>query len=503
MRDIGAFIKDGGYFPNNLLINFTRPVRFDKIAFDAESGVSHGHLYLPDRYRSAWVIDGQHRLYGFSPIEDSFLDNNVVVIAFETMPKAEEANLFITINHEQKSVAKHLLDDLEGDLKWGSTVPNERIGAIAARLINHLNADVGEPFYNRIAQQGISTTNKTCLTMPALKEALRRSALLGRALFKTLSHYEPGPLCGPTDNLTLDRSRDALNQYFTLIRNANLTQWEKGREGFLCTNVAVQAHIMLLASLIQYWQANTAADPREMRIEEMLLEIEEYMSPILKFLERSDEANIKMAFQVPFGSGGLPEYYYRLCRRVRDTFPDFQPEGLEDWEAAQSEERIQTCDQKLRDIIVEMQKYIFDVFRKVHGEAKDAYWDKGLPDKGLKAKAYERSLDDEVEDRLPLETYLDVIDFMTIVEHKQNWPLFKPVFNIPELGEKGHAKNLKWMKRVNELRRIPAHPSEKRHYKVEDFDYVDFIHSEFFGRLREAQRNSESVTIGITNDDDA
>src|SRR6185503_17256752 len=83
MRDIGAFIKDGGYFPNNLLINFTRPVRFDKIAFDAESGVSHGHLYLPDRYRSAWVIDGQHRLYGFSPIEDSFLDNNVVVIAFE------------------------------------------------------------------------------------------------------------------------------------------------------------------------------------------------------------------------------------------------------------------------------------------------------------------------------------------------------------------------------------------------------------------------------------
>jgi DNA sulfur modification protein DndB len=96
------------------------------------------------------MIDGQHRLYGFSSIEDRFLDQNIVVVAFERLPKEEEANLFVTINHEQKSVPKHLLDDLEGELKWGSDVPSERIGAIAARLINLLNADVGEPFHNRV-----------------------------------------------------------------------------------------------------------------------------------------------------------------------------------------------------------------------------------------------------------------------------------------------------------------------------------------------------------------
>ena len=45
------------------------------------------------------------------------------------------------------------------------------------------------------------------------------------------------------------------------------------------------------------------------------------------------------------------------------------------------------------------------------------------------------------------------------------------------------------MERVNELRRIPAHPSEKRHYKVEDFEYIDIVHEEFFRRLREAQEN--------------
>lgn len=502
IRDIGAFIKGGGYFPNNILINFTRPVRFDKISHDEQSGIAYGQLYLPDKYRSAWVIDGQHRLYGFSPIEDSFLDQNVIVLAFEMLPTVEEADLFVTINHEQKSVPKHLLDDLEGDLKWGSGVPSERIGAIAARLINYLNADVGEPFYNRITQQGIPSTNKTCLTIPALKDALRRSGLLGRALMNN-SNYELGQLCGPTDSETLDRSRCALNQYFNLIRNANLTQWEKGREGNLCTNIAVQAYIMLLAALIKYWEVNTAADSREMTVEEMLLDIEEYMSSVLEFLEHADDPSIKKTFQVPFGSGGPPEYYYRLCRIVKEKYPDFQPEGMQDWEAEHSDENIQTADRKIREVIVEMQKFIFTVFRTIHGEAKDAYWDKGVPDKSIKAEAYKTSLDDEVEDRLPLETYLDVIDFKKIVEHKQNWPLFKSLFNIPEPGEKGHAKNLKWMERVNELRRIPAHPSDKRHYKVEDFEYIDFVHEEFLRRLREAEQNPILEASDAQEDADA
>ena len=67
-----------------------------------------------------------------------------------------------------------------------------------------------------------------------------------------------------------------------------------------------------------------------------------------------------------------------------------------------------------------------------------------------------------------------MLEMKKVVEAKAVWPLFKPVFNIPEPGEKGQAKNLKWMERVNELRRIPAHPAKERKYKVEDFEYIDF-----------------------------
>ncbi len=488
IRDIGDFIKSGGYFPNNIIINFTRSVRFDKIAQDDSAGATLGKLYLPDRYRSAWVIDGQHRLYGFSPIEDKHLDQNVIVVAFEMLPKGEEANLFVTINHEQKSVPKHLLDDLEGELKWGSSIPSERIGAIGARLINCLNTDVGEPFYNRITQQGMPSTNKACLTIPALKTALRRSGLLGRTLLND-TNYDLGALCGRSDSDTLDRARSARSQYFGLIRNANLSEWESGRDGLLCTNVSVQAYIMLLGSVVKYWEVNTATDAREMSVEDMMLEIEEYLKPIVDFLESSNAAQIKAAFQVPFGSGGPREYYYRLCRMIKEKYSDFQPEGMENWEAEQSEERIQEADNKLKEIVFEMRRYLFEVFRAVHGEDKGAYWEKGVTDKTLKADAYKRSLEYDVEERLPLETYLEVVEMKKIIENRQNWPMFKGVFNIPEPGEKGLAKNLKWMERINELRRIPAHPAKERHYKVEDFQYIDFIHAELMNRLKEAQEN--------------
>jgi DGQHR domain-containing protein len=498
MRDIGEFIKGGGYFPNNLIINFTRPVRFDKGAAQEEGdAVVFGQLYLPDRYRSAWIIDGQHRLYGFSPIDDKYLEQNVIVVAFEMLPKKEEANLFVTINHEQKSVPKHLLDDLEGDLKWDSTVPSERVGAIGSRLVNYLNTDVGEPFYNRITQQGMPSTSKTCLTIPALKDALRRSGLLGRVV---LNNYELGPLCGATDSESLDRARSAINQYFGLVRDANLAEWESGRDGYLCTNVAVQAYIRLLGSLVKYWEANTAADAREMAVEDIMIEVEEYLKPLIDFLESSNAAQIKAAFQVQFGSGGPPEYYYRLCKTIQNKISDFKPEGMEEWEQEQSEDKILEADTKLKNIVSEIRKYIFDVFRTIH---KDLYWDRGITDKTVKSEAYKRSLDYEVEERLPLETYLEVVEMKKIVENKQNWPLFKSVFNIPEPGEKGFAKNLKWMERVNELRRIPAHPARERKYKVEDFQYIDLIHDELMKRIKEAQANPVLEGSPVAEDEDA
>ena len=247
-------------------------------------------------------------------------------------------------------------------------------------LINCLNTDIGEPFYGRITQQGMPSTSKTCLTIPALKDALRRSGLLGRAALSN-TNYQLGALCGKNDSETLDRARSALNHYFGLIRNANLMEWESGRDGCICTNVAVQAYIMLLGAFVDYWESNTAADAHEMSVEDIMIEIEEYLRPLAEFLESSNAAQIKAAFQVPFGSGGPPSI---TSGSVGSSSRSIQISGHREWMSGRKssrKSRISGADAKLKEIVSEMRNYIFDVFRTYYGEKNAAYWEKGVIDK--------------------------------------------------------------------------------------------------------------------------
>lgn len=111
------FYKKWWFFPTNILINFTEFCRFDLLPnnHNTDKNIKFGWLYLPNKYKSAWVIDGQHRLYGFSNLESKFLDRSLFVLAFEKMETKREAELFITINHERRSVPKSLLVALQAD----------------------------------------------------------------------------------------------------------------------------------------------------------------------------------------------------------------------------------------------------------------------------------------------------------------------------------------------------------------------------------------------------
>ena len=490
LRQISEYLKKGGYFPTNILVNFSQKCRFEKIAKDEDTNVVFGHLYLPSTYRSAWIIDGQHRLYGYAPLSEEELGQNIMVVAFENMDKTHEANLFVTINHEQKSVPKTLLDDLEGDLKWGSSKPSERLGSICSRLVTLLNSDLGEPLYGRVTQQGIRSTDKTCLTMPELKDGLRRSGLVGTVSLKG-QEYSPGPLCDVNDELTLQRARAILNKYFERISTANTALWDRGKEGFVCTNRSLRAYIQLLASLIDHMEKEKSLNPRELEPVELMLEVAEYLEPVLQWLRQASLSEVAEEFDVKYGSGGPRQYHFRLCRVVQNTFEDFAPEGLAEWLEEQSEELVAKADAQIKELEIWVQKFIFAKFKQLYG---DAYWDNGVLDKNIQVNAFKKSIEYDVDNRLPLEHYLDFIEYKKIVENKVHWPYFKAVFNIAEPGQKGISKNLAWMERINELRRIPSHPTEGRSYTVQDFKYIDDVHGEFGRRLAEYE-SSESVGV--------
>ena len=49
------------------------------------------------------------------------------------------------------------------------------------------------------------------------------------------------------------------------------------------------------------------------------------------------------------------------------------------------------------------------------------------------------------------------------------------------------------MERINELRRIPAHATERRHYKASDFEYIDYVYDEFSSRLEVFDLSTVSI----------
>jgi len=163
----------------------------------ADKNIKFGWLYLPSKYKSAWVIDGQHRLYGFSNLPDIFLENNLFVLAFEKMDTKTEAELFVTINHEQRSVPKSLLVTLQADLRIGSENPKEAISAIASAVIRGINNDNTSPFFRRFSNPGVPPAETQNLTIAEAVKGLVRSNLVGRVLPKR--SRVPGFLSGVTD----------------------------------------------------------------------------------------------------------------------------------------------------------------------------------------------------------------------------------------------------------------------------------------------------------------
>ncbi len=483
LRNVSQFLLKGGFFPTNLIVNFTDRIRFDIVTKSADASVHYGNLYLPARYRSAWVIDGQHRLYAYAHTDEKHLNSNLLVLAFEGMPKEEEANLFVTINHEQKTVARNLLDELEGELKWGSDNPKERLGSIASRLIDNLKADVSGPFAGRIAEPGIASRKDTPINVPEFKKGLIASGLLGVVATKQ-KVLLPGPLSGRNDYETLDRAQQILTSLFSEIREANFSRWEAGRSGFLCTNHGAQGYLKLFATVIDQYERDARITAHELETGDLLVMVSEHLQPIVEFVAKASDEEFQSRFKVRYGSSGAIDYLYELCRILGPSMPQLAPDGFEEWKAAQSEENISKADQQIKAIATWVQATVFRVFKEKYGDHPNDYWEKGVKNADLKTQAFKASLDYPPEERLALENYLDFIKLKELIERKEHWPWFKPIFDIAEPSEpKGRAKNLAWMDKINQLRRIPAHPTEQRRYKADDFIYIEWLYNELRQRL--------------------
>lgn len=470
LRQIGEFLDEKGFFPNTILLNFHKAPLFEQKAKDEESGVAFGSLVLPDQYKSCWVIDGQHRLYG-----TSFTANEYKIplffVGFDKVSPSEEANIFVQINAKQATVPATLLSALDGEVKWDSDEPKERLSAIASRAVDLLNTSGGSPLEGRVVSPGISPASSQPLNLRSLQQRITMSGLIGTVDSKSgvVLH---GPCSGATSEKTLERLFRLLELHFDAVRDANPARWEAGAASALCTNLGVGSHIRLLSELIRYVSFRDHLQPATYDIDELYGMIRPLMANLFTYVSSATEQEFVERFRsVVLGSTGYHQYFFKLFSIIEEGIIEFKPEGYAEYTAMTSRELIEAADRSLKWVQTVVPSLVKEKLRERVGED----WFEQVVNKEVQKLCQNRRIDSAPDEKLPPEGYLDWIHFVDIVKHKAVREDLKGVLSI-KLPDDQSGKHFyaTWFDAINRMRRIPAHPSG-RTYKPSDIDTLNFI----------------------------
>lgn len=462
LKQIGAFLDERGFFPNTILLNFHRSPVFEPIAKDETSGVTFGNIVLPDRYKSCWVIDGQHRLYGTVFTEKEY-KIPLFFVAFDKVTKAQEAHIFVEINAKQATVPPTLLSALDAEVKWDSDVPKERLAAIASRAVDLMNTRGTGPLEAKVISPGITAGTSQPLNLRSIQERIVLSGLLGSINPKT-GEIIPGPCWMSSPEESLIRLVDLVNTHLEQVRNANPERWDSGRLGALCTNLGVGSQIRMLSELIRYVAYKESLLPASMEVDDLYTYVRPHLEKMFQYIHAASDEEFKTKFTVIFGSSGYHEYFFKLFSLIEDDLPDLKLEGYEEYKRATSAETTEMADRQVKWIQSVVPTYLKDQLRGKFGEN---FFDEIVPKEMQKACQIKR-VDDDSEEKLPVEDYLDWIQFAKLASLKDIRDEVKEVLSI-RLPEDPHGKHFysTWFDAINRIRRVPAHPSG-RAYKDND-----------------------------------
>lgn len=469
LREIGAFLDNGKFFPNTILLNFHRKPVFEQQAKDEVSSVAFGNLILPDRYKSCWVIDGQHRLYGTTYASSEY-NVPLFFIGFDTITPSEEANIFVEINSKQATVPPTLLSALEGEVKWDSSVPKERLSAIASRAVDLLNTRGGGALEGKVVSPGITAGTSQPLNVRSIQDRINQSGLVGSINPRT-GEILHGPCWDGASEASLNRLVTLLDIHFEEVRLANPERWEMGKAGFLCTNFGVGSHIRLLSELIDYIASKLGFEPQAAETHDLYNSVRPYLEPVLSFIKTANPEDFEKKFKVIFGSSGFHHYFFGIVDLIVGIAPDFSPEGYADFKRLSSDEVTDLADRQIKWIQKVVPSYLIDILRQIFSEG---YFDQGVP-KDIQKACQAKRIDDEADEKLPVEAYLDWIQLHKIATQKEVRDSVKDVLSIRLQADAGGKHFYSgWFDAINRIRRIVAHPNG-RSYKDDDLQTLSLV----------------------------
>lgn len=480
LKKIREYISDGGNFPTNIVLNLEKS-KYSRFDIGKQEGTAQGAkvgwLTLTPAYKSAWVIDGQHRLFAYSGHKratTSYLN----VLAFNGLEGHVQAKLFVDINHEQKSVKRSLLDELWAELHWQADDSEKRVCAVISKAIQGLNADKESPLQGRILLSDATKNERTCISLSSVLGALDKSGFYLRHPRRNIVEY--GPLWANTNETTMRRTTKILNSWFREISTKAAEWWNlgSGEGGGLAMNEGVTICINVLRSVFDHLESkhkmNHLDDDALAKLTKPYgAAVGEYFAAMLP----NERADFRALRGVQGQTTGT-----RLCQQaIQKSFAEFDPPGLTEFiERSKSD-----TNEKVSQVIVRIEKILQNAIVEVLKEeypSREEWWFEGVP-KNVRKKVDERinETDGKAGTR---EQNFDLIHYREIIQHK--WELFEKLFGY---GAGSKDKRTGWINEISLMRNSVMHPSRREYLSPDKLSkleqYEEWLKKSVAGELQE------------------
>ncbi|WP_198412241.1 DGQHR domain-containing protein [Cryobacterium sp. TMT1-62] len=479
LKSVAQFVDSGGYFPNSLILSLEggpRGLQFD--AFPKVNGQTRaGLLHLPQTFRAAYVIDGQHRLYGYSASTRATTDL-IPVVAFVSLSRSAQMRMFMDVNENQQAVPKNLRNTLNADLLYASEDLREQAKALKLVLAQRLGEDKVSPLYGRVQVGEDSKTPLRCLTIDAVARGLDRGGFIGT--FTKTEVKEIGTFYRGTNDATCD----ALFEYLALgighVREHLNLQHKLGSAdgGFVFINNGIESIIRILGDIVIHLAAQDGDyDPRQQDPQTLYEDAVPYIDSMIEHLSGLEPAE-GLEYRQLYGSGAGTKYWRRLQQAISEARAEFDPPGLAEY---LRDEQKQFNDES-RDMIDELESFMkHDVRKRLQDKYSSDWFKLGVP-RNLRVEAgkmmVERNADRSQGEEIDEWDCLYIVNYRDVMIQTQDlWQeLFEKRYTPPGDENKagGRKARTSWIATVSDLRNDVAH---QRTVSVDDHDFLTTLHT--------------------------
>ncbi|KAA3498232.1 DGQHR domain-containing protein [Rhizobium rhizogenes] len=492
LKGITKFIDGGGFFPNSAILNFNE--RDTKLEFNGQprskdTASRTGVLKIPNAFAIAYIIDGQHRIYGYANSKYKS-SNTIPIVAFKNLDPSDQLELFMQINENQKAVSPTLRITLEEDLYWNAPRLDSRLKALRSSVVRALGGDSSGPLYGKISLG----EDRSILQAKPFADALIKCKLLPEAKGNkfvegtTSTSLYDATNVDHSEEMTKSRSRvvNFINASYELAEEL-LGQVPETMSTYVLSNRGSFAFITLIGDLHAF-EIGQGSISIKSTIEQRITAVRKYLVGLFEALktitpEDSDALSGKL------GSGAEATWLRFFQGYVHNKFSDYNPPELQDWRERQ-DKALQTRGRELgTQIERHMKNFIITQLKELFGENWDIEIGNIQRECDVRAKEQmEKDYKDGLGRReIPWTDQFFIKDYKNIIEKywskkpddSEEAKSFEQHFSI-DIGHGFNSKadKIKWISLFNTLRNNWAHEGTKeKGLNKSDVELLTKIHS--------------------------